>query len=322
MGYSRPSQEPQIAVHGLRRRGGDRRVTVEDTWHIGSVGKSVTATLLARIFGDRFPKLDCRLPELLPDIDMHEGWQACTLYHLLTSSAGLPGNFPLRVFLEKEENPQALLALRKKYIAQALTKQPKHPSGSAFAYSNLGYTIAGYIAEVETQKTYPELVREHVFEPLGLTNSGYGTPRGDFEGDQPMGHQVMFGWRRAMSPYRSAADLTAVIAPAGRIRMSLAGLLKFGRVHMEGTHHLLQSDSWVLLHSPCQNSYACGWVIEEQHRLGTPVWWHNGSNKMWYTLLLLLPEHNCVMAFVTNDGAIRKADLTFYKAAQELLEKL
>ncbi|MDE0348468.1 MAG: hypothetical protein OXM56_01985, partial [Gammaproteobacteria bacterium] len=51
---------------------------------------------------------------------------------------------------------------------------------------------------------------------------------------------------------------------------------------------------------------------------GRGVLWHNGSNTLWYALLMLLPARNTVLAFATNDGAIRVAETAFVKLAREL----
>jgi hypothetical protein len=45
---------------------------------------------------------------------------------------------------------------------------------------------------------------------------------------------------------------------------------------------------------------------------------HNGSNTLWYALLLLVPARNSVLAFATNDGAIRRAENAFGELAREL----
>ena len=46
--------------------------------------------------------------------------------------------------------------------------------------------------------------------------------------------------------------------------------------------------------------------------------WHNGSNTMWYALLMLLPASDTVLAFATNDGATGKAETAFVELAREL----
>ncbi len=59
-------------------------------------------------------------------------------------------------------------------------------------------------------------------------------------------------------------------------------------------------------------------VRYERNSVGGPVIWHNGSNTMWYALLMLLPTRSMVLAFATNDGAVRAAETAFMELAQEL----
>ena len=92
---ARGDASPECAVAGVRRKGADDAIEVDDFWHLGSIGKSFTAVLTARLFQTDFPKLDATLPQVLPGVPMHEGWQSCTLHHLMTSSSGLAANFPL-----------------------------------------------------------------------------------------------------------------------------------------------------------------------------------------------------------------------------------
>ena len=39
-------------------------------------------------------------------------------------------------------------------------------------YSNDGFGLAGLMLETVLQESWEELVRKHIFEPLGMTNSG------------------------------------------------------------------------------------------------------------------------------------------------------
>ena len=58
-----------------------------------------------------------------------------------------------------------------------LATKPASPPGEKFAYSNVGYTIAGAMAEKVTGLTWEDLVKREVFEPLELTGAGSARPR-------------------------------------------------------------------------------------------------------------------------------------------------
>lgn len=139
-----------VAVDGERQRGAGIEVAVDDRWHAGSIAKSMTATLMAVLEREGRLSFDTALPELLPGIEMAGSWRPCTLRHLLTHTAGAPANFPGKVLKAWPDTAEELVAARRRFIAEILAEGPESPCGERFAYSNVGYTIAGHIAETIT----------------------------------------------------------------------------------------------------------------------------------------------------------------------------
>ena len=311
------------AASGERRRGSGIRVTVDDRWHVGSITKPMTATLLAVLEEDgRLSRADT-LRALLPDIRMAGGWDDCTLHHLLTHTAGARANFPSSVQSVWPDTAEELVAARRRFIADVLAEDPASPCGERFVYSNVGYTIAGHIAETLAAKPYEMLVRERVFAPLMLASAGFGPPQGSAPNEEPIGHRVLLRWfRRPADPFETRADNSPVMSPAGAVHMTIGDLARFGAAHLAGESaaapRLLSGAVLKRLHTPFLDGYASGWVRVERGWAGGPVLWHNGSNTLWYALLMLLPARNTVLAFATNDGAIRAAEAAFFELAREL----
>ena len=311
------------AASGERRRGSGIPVNVDDRWHVGSITKSMTATLLAVLEDDGRLSLHDTLPALLPDVEMASGWSVCTLHHLLIHAAGARANFPNRVQSVWPETPEELVAARRRFIAAVLATEPKSPCGERFAYSNVGYTIAGHVAETIAGKPYESLLQERVFAPLALASAGFGPPQGAAPNEEPIGHVVLLRWFRfRMDPFKTRADNSPVMAPAGGVHMTIGDLARWGAAHLEGESTtsplLLPQSAWERLHAPVRDDYASGWVRCQSDRVGGPVLWHNGSNTMWYALLILVPSRNTVLAFATNDGAVRRAETAFGELAREL----
>ena len=312
-----------VAAAGERRRGSGIPVTVDDRWHVGSITKSMTATLLAVLEDDGRLSRDDTLPALLPDIEMAGGWDACTLHHLLTHTAGAGVDLPNRVQSVWPDTAEELVAARRRFIADILDKEPESPCGERFAYSNVGYTIAGHIAETVAGTPYEALLQERVFAPLMLASAGFGPPQGDAPNQEPIGHVVLLRWFRLRAdPFKTRADNSPVTSPAGAVHMTIGDLARFGEAHLQGesatSPPLLPRAAWERLHTPFLDDYASGWVRVERDWAGGPVLWHNGSNTMWYALLMLLPARNTVLAFATNDGAIQAAETAFVELAREL----
>ena len=301
-------------------------VTVDDRWHAGSIAKSMTATLMAVLEREGQLSFDTALPELLTGIEMADGWRPCTLRHLLTHTAGAPANFPWKVLKVWPDSAEELVAARRRFIAEILAEEPESPCGQQFAYSNVGYTIVGHIAETITGIPYEALVEQKVFTPLDLKSAGFGPPKGDKPNQEPLGHMKLLWFRVAVDPFESTADNTPVMAPAGGVHLSIRDLARYGAIHLEGASgaatSLLPQESWERLHTPFLEDYACGWVRYQQEWAGGPLIWHNGSNTLWYALLMLLPAKNTVLAFATNDGAIEEAEKAFLALALQLSEAI
>ena len=311
------------AVSGERRRDSGILVTVGDRWHVGSITKSMTATLLAVLEEDRLLSADDPLTVLLPDIEMADGRSACTPQHLMTHTAAVAANFPAESQDVWPETLEELVAERRRFVADALAGEPGSPCGERFLYSNVGYTIAGHIAETIAGEPYETLIQDRMFAPLALTSAGFGAPKGERPDQEPVGHLVLPNGRRIpVDPFVTRADNTPLIAPAGTVHMTIGDLARYGAAHLDGEYGrdpvLLSRSSWERLHAPFLNAYARGWMRDERDWAGGPVIWHNGSNTLWYALLMLLPARNMTLAFVTNDGAIEAAHTAFDELAREL----
>jgi hypothetical protein len=49
-------------------------------------------------------------------------------------------------------------------------------------------------------------------------------------------------------------------------------------------------------------------VKQPTNEIPYTVYWHNGSNTMWYALVVFIPGKNMVVAVTSNDGDIKQAE--------------
>jgi hypothetical protein len=102
--------------------------------------------------------------------------------------------------------------------------------------------------------------------------------------------------------------------------MTLASLCAYATEHLRGdlgTGKLLSAETYKLLHTPELDQYACGWVEKKPtYEIPHTMYWHNGSNTMWYTLVVFIPDKNMVVAVTSNDGDLEKAE----SAAWDVIE--
>ena len=303
----------QTAI-GDRRKGSDDPLSMDDLFHVGSIGKSMSSTVIARLVERGVMSWDDTIGDYLSDLEIpssEEGarptpidpvWLDVPLHYLLTHQSGMPQP-PFTLRLLTESDPEKLRDVRRRVGAEILAKPPVFEPGTDFAYSNEGYMIASLMAETATDTPWETLVKQELAEPLGLSTLGFGAPGMEAPETQPWGHRSVFGWKRAAEP-GARADNPQWMAAAGTMHMSLTDLVRYGQAHLEegrGETAILSPETFERLHTPGFDVYAFGWIIFEREGLG-PVMWHNGSNTMWYAVLFIIPEKQAVIALATNDA--------------------
>jgi len=308
-------------VSGERKKASQVLITKDDRWHTGSVTKPITATMIARLVEQGTLSWNSTINEIFPESEeIHSDWHDVSLTQLLTHTSGAVPNFS---FLQRLKNPPEGTARKKARelaVLDILKTKPKNPAGSDLIYSNVGYTIAGVMAEKVTGQVWEDLVKREVFDPLNINSGGFGPPQDRVEKlEQPRGHRKLFGFTFAAGHQE---DNTPIMGPAGSVHLSLRDLAIFANEHLQGelgNGSFLKADTFKLLHTPVLQRYAYGWVVSSRKHLGVgPVIWHNGSNTMWYALLVFMPDINAVVAVTTNDGSIEKSKESAWAIVNQL----
>ena len=165
------------AADGERKQGSGVPIELGDRWHLGSITKSITATMIARLVESGQMQWSDSIGNCFPDAPIHEDWKPVTLRQLLTHSSGAPANFSFQVMLKKPALGAECTRERRKAVMNVIATKPAHPAGKKFAYSNVGYTIAAALAESATGVSWEDLVKREVFEPLKLAGAGFGPPK-------------------------------------------------------------------------------------------------------------------------------------------------
>ena len=312
----RDGAEPLVAVDGVRIVGNDAAVTAQDKWHWGSITKSMTATLVARLVERGVISWDdtisAQLGESVPK--MHDAYRDVTFRHLLTHRAGLARNIPIERFADFSQAPDDPINDRLKWVRIALSQSPTGPKETTYAYSNNGYIVVGAMLEAATGRSWESLMKREVFTPLGLTGAGFGAPMGKQPFDQPRGHQPVSDVDTA-APID--ADNPAALGPAGRVHMPLADMGRYLLAHAKRRPDFLRPESYNILHTASfGGNYAMGWVITKPQKR-----WHNGSNTMWYAEAAFNLANGTAAAVVVNDGDRASVETAVRALLRKLMEK-
>ena len=306
------------AADGERKIKSGVPIELGDRWHLGSITKSVTATMIARLVESGKMKWTDTVGERFADAAIHVDWKPVTLEQLLTHTSGAPANFSLAVRLKQPALGPECTRERRQAVIEVMSEKPVHPPGEKFAYSNVGFTIAGAMAESATGVGWEDLVKREVFEPLALTGAGFGPPKSPSATlDQPRGHKTILGWKIAAM---DGEDNTPIMGPCGTVHMTLGDLCQYATEHLRGEHgsgKLLAAETFQRLHKPVLQNYACGWVVNPPtDKIPHTLFWHNGSNTMWYALVVFIPDTNMVVAVTSNDGDIKQAESAAWKIVE------
>lgn len=301
----RTDRPTRVAAVGLRKAGSPEGFRATDLVHLGSCTKAMTATMIATVVEAGSLAWDRTLDEAFPDLEINAGYRSVTLAQLLTHRAGLPADGDWRS-LGAEKSPTEQ---RRELARRVLGKPPESSPGKATAYSNVGYALAGLMAEETARTPWEDLMRDRLFRPLGMTSAGFGAPGTPGGVDQPWGHS-----RIVALSIPSQADNPPALGPAGTVHCSLADWGRFVALHLRGARGdqtpILKPESFRALHDPAPGEeYAKGWIALERDWGGGRVLVHNGSNTRWYALAWLAPKKGMAFLAVANeyDKTIEKA---------------
>jgi beta-lactamase class C len=158
-----------VLEHYLGDAGPGSPAGPETLWPLASISKLYTATTIMRLVEQGELTLIARVQNVLPRFD-GGGKEQITLRQLLTHTSGLLYEPPQMARLLAEQTP--LEAIVDEAHALPLDYLP----GTDQRYSDLGYAMAGRMAAVAMQADFPNLVRELVLEPAGLTGTFFPAP--------------------------------------------------------------------------------------------------------------------------------------------------
>jgi CubicO group peptidase (beta-lactamase class C family) len=283
----------QIESAGVRKMGSSETITHEDHFHLGSCGKAMTSALMATLIAENKLQWETTFIEVFPELKdtIQPEYEHITLHQLLTHRAGIESNPPDQLALH--DNPD--IKERRYLYMKDILKEASSINAGDFNYSNLGYFIAGTMAERITGKSWEELMVESIFEPLGMNSAGFGHPGTTGLVDQPWGHSKV---DKIWQP--SQTDNPEEIGPAGTVHCSVGDWVRFL------TLFLKQDDTVILKRRQIEKltepvgDYACGWLVEQRDWTNGNALFHNGSNGMWFVAVWVAPEVNRIFIVGTN----------------------
>jgi CubicO group peptidase (beta-lactamase class C family) len=306
-----------VGAVGERRLSGGQTVRHGDRFHVGSLAKSMTATLIGALVDEGI------LSWAITPVDVWPEWAAFThpalrtvrLEQLLSHTAGLssfnPGDPQLEAAPVVSGTPAEQRAAFARWL---LERAPAVEPATRFLYSNAGYSLAASMAERATGRAWETLMQDHVFQRFGLRSGGFGWPAAT-DGSQPTGHEEEGG---EFQPDDPGGDyhLPDFLAPAGDVHVSVEDLARYAQAHLrglQGRDTRLRLETFRKLHTPmtartdhpsfADAAYALGWNVRPATAVpGEGVSDHTGGAGTFVALIRIDPRRNLATVVVTNAG--------------------
>jgi D-alanyl-D-alanine carboxypeptidase len=271
----------------------ERRVAnrLDTRFRNGSMNKMFTAVAVLTLVQAGKVRLDAPIGTYLPAYPNPSVAKRVTIHQLLTHTGGLGDVFgpelaPIRNQLRAHDD----------YVRRFAQRPLLFEPGSRWTYSNYGFILLGAIIETVSGQSYYDYVRDHVYRPAGMTDTG-SQPEGEAVARRAVGYMRPPGTQAWVPndptlPYRATAAGGGYTTVADLMRF--ADALTNGRL-LDATHTALLTTGTV---DALGGRYAYG--VVEHVEDGVRSFGHGGNAPGMDADLRVFPDSGYVVAVLAN----------------------
>jgi CubicO group peptidase (beta-lactamase class C family) len=273
---------------------------------IGSLTKSFTALAIMQLAEAGTIDLDAPLQRYIPWFGVADTGASAsiTVRMLLNQTSGFSratGNTPLQE--EWAGSPED-------YVRALSTVELNRTPGQTYEYSNTNYVILGLLIEIVSGQEYGDYVQQHIFDPLGMTNSYTSHEAGRLAGMVDL-HRYWFGVPLETTTPHLPGQISAgfLVSTADDMARYLTMYLNDGTY--EG-HQILSPDGIAQMLQPATNEFSralLGTTFDARYGMGwfagpfgaqPDTRWHMGELPMFNVWMVLIPETNQAVVVLFN----------------------
>jgi CubicO group peptidase (beta-lactamase class C family) len=171
-----------VGAYGWANLEEERPVTPDTTFMLASTSKTVTATAVMQVWEDGGFALDDDVEDALSFSVANPSHPSdpITYRQLLLHTSSIVDNWDiLEDYYVQGDSPILLGTYLEDYLdpAGALYDASNNyvgdTPGALYEYSNIGATLAGFLVEATTGVPFDTHCEDHIFEPLGMTDTGW-----------------------------------------------------------------------------------------------------------------------------------------------------
>lgn len=266
-------------------------VTADTRFAVGSLAKSMVATVIARLAEAGRLSLDDPVTVHVPEL-RGTGWaQRATVRDLLANRSGLP----LRAQVEFSAFEGSSDDVLSRFAARIATGPP---TARFWSYSNAGWCLLGRVIETLTGLIWEEAMRTQLLVPLAMAQTTFVTS--PVAEPRAAGHRPTPDGAVPVAPWTPRSH-----GPAGSTLLSTLGdLLRFARRHLEdpslavlrSPHAEVRIYAWL-------DAWCLGWARFDWD--GGPVWGWDGLISGSRAVLRLMPRQRGAVVLLTNGSTGR-----------------
>jgi len=264
-------KEEVVHAKGYGMANSERKNSVTTAFHIASITKQFTAAALLQLIEKGIVSLEESINEYLPKEYRSPKWDSVTLHHLLSHTSGITNYAITRDYYEVVKG-FCLGNTVDGMVKEAMGKDLEFKPGSKFSYSDINYTLLGFVIENQTQTPYNEYLKANILDPMGMSASkihviGHVPATEEAEG---------YRWSKEQSVHVPDDIISLpVTEPDGGLVTTLTDFAKWVGIYMGRKQTILDQNSIYRMTSPFirvdfkgprgkTQSYGYGLLVEDE----------------------------------------------------------
>jgi CubicO group peptidase (beta-lactamase class C family) len=292
--------------YGMANYETDAPNTPQTKFRLGSITKQFTA--LAVMMMQERGKLNVQDSVCKYVSECPAAWQPVQIHHLLTHTSGIwnfTGTPDYRKTMSLPSSPAET-------IARFKDKPLEFTPGERFNYSNSGYVLLGYIVEKISGQTYEAFLRENIFEPLKMMNTGYDNPNTLLK-NRASGYSM----RSGTLTNALYIDMTIPFA-AGALYSTVEDLYLWDQALY--TDKLVKQKTLDAAFTPFKANYGYGFTIDK--RFGLKHLTHGGAINGFTTFISRFPDEKATVIVLNNIDTVASGQIASRLARLALSDRI
>jgi len=293
----------------------DKSVNSETIFNIQSVSKSITATAVMIAVQKRLIELDKPISDYLPEFTVNSCFEKdpqkkITMRNLLSHTAGFTHEAPVG------NNYDAFFPSYEAHIKSISDTWLKFSVGSKYSYSNLGVDIAAYILEKVSKKSFPEFLKEELFERLGMNVTTIEPNVILKNNNRAIGHSYGLSALPAIMPFYGS----------GAVYTSLNDIVKFVQFHINlgrsENRQLLDKKYLIEMYKPVVINYNdCALGIAFTKEESSYAYTHSGGGFGFGATIKWYPEYKIGVVVLANKDYTNSIYITASRIADDYMKQ-